>query len=195
MYIREVVTQPRNVPQYCTILNKRYVGPLGTARYLLQSEQEIQLDEAYPYKVVVLLPLFESYNIAHFLEMLKFFLLKTINSAPTNFIVNKYASTNTIHIYPMYKDDYLYVCFEEAQLLRLNPINLLGLYPITNDPLCWFYMRIANPIFWNDLCLIRSSEKTSDMIGVNETISESIANRRSGYKPEQDPQVLMYNRM
>jgi hypothetical protein len=204
MFIRELVTQERNIPSSCVVVKKTYVGPLGTARYLLQSEEEINIDEAIPYKVVLLTPLLNNYNISHYLEMLKFFFVKTINCEPDNFIINKFASTQTTHIYPtcknidpsglIYRDEFFYVCKEEAAILELNPINLLGLYPISNDPLCWFNMKVPDSIFWDDLCLIRSSSKTTEMEGAYETISSAIRNRHDGYKPEQDPPVILYNR-
>ena len=205
MYIRELITQERNIPSHCTVVKKKYVGPLGTAQYLLQSDEEIDVEQAIPYKVVLLTSMFKEYDISHYLEMLRFFLVKTINCEPDNFVITKFASTHTTHIHPMYKnietsgliykDDYLYVCKEEAALLELNPNNLLGFYPITNDPLCWFDMKVPEPILWDDLCLMRSSYKTLEMTGVYETISTAIHNRRQGYRPIKDIPILLYNRI
>lgn len=195
MFVKEIVTHERNIPLNAIILSKKYVGPLGTAKYTLQSEEELNIDEARPYRIVLLSALFNNYDMSHYLEMLKLFFVKSINWMPDNFIVNKFASTHTTHIYPIYKNDYLYVCKEEGKLLEFNPITLLGFYPITNDPMVWYNMRIPNPISWEDACLIRSAEDVSRTVGVDETVSEAIYNRRAGNKPEEDPIVLKYNRI
>lgn len=194
MFIREVITQERKIPSHATIVKKTYIGPLGTALYILHSDQEIVLEEAYPHKLVLLTRLFDSYNIAHYLEMIRFFLIKTINCNPTNFIINKFASTKTTHIYPLYKDEHIYLCREESRLVELNPINLLGLYPITNDPLCLFEMKIPNSILWEDICLVRSSDKQSQAQFARNTIMSVQRRRRCGDKGVNDPPLLAYNR-
>lgn len=194
MYIKEVITQERKIPAHATIARKRYVGPLGTARYLLHSDQEIEVEEAVPFKVVLLSALLDSYSIAHFTEMLRYFLVKTVYCDPTGFIVNKYAYTKTTHIYPVYRDEYIYMCEEERNLAMLNPIVLLGLCPVTNDPLCWFSMRIPNAMHWDDVCVVQSSERHKLSQEIYDTIAETGKRRIEGERPELDPPVLLYTR-
>lgn len=194
MYIKEVITHERKIPQHATVVGKRYLGPLGTARYTLHSDQDIVVEEARPYKVVLLSRMFDHYSIKHFMEMLRYYLVKTIYCNPTGFIVNKFANTGTAHIYPMYKDEYIYMCDEERNLVDMNPIVLLGLYPVTNDPLCWFNMRVSNPISWDGICVVKSSEMSMQAQEIYDTIVETGNRRRLGETARVDPPVLIYTR-
>lgn len=194
MYIKEVITQERKIPQHATIVSKKYVGPLGTARYTLHSDQEIIIEEARPYKVVLLTGMFDQYNIKHFTEMLKYYLVKTIYCSPTGFVMTKFTNTSTTHIYPMYKDEYIYMCEEERKLVDFNPMVLLGLYPVTNDPLCWFNMRIANPMSWDDICVVKSSEVLMQAQQIYDTVVETGNRRRLGERARLDPPCLIYTR-
>ena len=126
--------------------------------------------------------------------MLRFFVVKAVNCNPDSFIVNRFASTGTTHIYPIVKDEYIYACREESVLLDLNPIMLLGLYPVTNDPLCWLDMKVASPIYWDDTCLVRSSDVVAQAQGMRDTITAVARRRREGQKAIRDPALLMYNR-
>lgn len=194
MYVKEVITHQRKIPSHATVIKKEYVGPLGTATYLLHSDQQIDIEEALPYKVVLLTKMFDHYSISHFTEMLRYFLAARIYCAPTEFIVNRFVYTGTTHIYPMYKSEYIYMCQEERKLAELNPNVLLGLYPVTNDPLCWFNMRCAEPMSWNDTCVVRSSERSTQAQQIYDTIVETSRRRANGDRAEKDPPLLLYTR-
>ena len=194
MYIKEVITQERKIPRHATIAEKRYIGPLGTAKYLLHSDREIDVEEAVPFKVVLYSELFKDYNINHYTEMLRYFLVQSVYCNPTGFIINKYASTGTTHIYPMYQNEYIYMCSEESKLCDLSPITLLGLCPVTNDPLCWLSMSIPDPLRWGDTCVVRSEDRIMLSEHIHETIVETSRRRREGQQGVRDPPLFVYSR-
>ena len=184
MYRTEIVTHPTKLDaliksQTVTVVNSQSVGPIGFKRYWLAlDDPSIVLSlAAKRYQFVLLTDVLEHFNLNYFLEMCQLFLKMKLGAAPDDFEIIKMAQPRTTHIYPTYRDtwrngigfaptytsDYLYVGPEEEQLLFIQPLTLLGLRPVSGDPLYWKLayenqvpLQMSRAVKWNHACVMRT---------------------------------------
>lgn len=199
MYRLEIITHPLKMEPFLksdaqavggfstnaqvSIQSQSYIGTIGLNKYILTTDfkKELLNIQAQAYEIVILTNLLEQYSIDDYLEMCKLFIKLRLGSYPDRFEIHKFQNPKTTHIYPIIDGDYLYVCEEENNFLYLEPYSLLGLYPITDDPMCWVSMQLRQPIILEGACLIRSEDKDPSTIDMaNKTLQLMEQARRKG---------------
>lgn len=176
MYRLDIVTHPLKLEPMIKsgsveVLYNAPIGSIGMEQYTISTnnKSEVLSIQAQPYEIVILSDTLNNYSLDDYLEMCKLFIKLKIGEYPESMVVHQFANPRTTHIYPIIDDDYLYVCEEEKQLLYLESYTILGLYPITHDPLCWVSMQIPHPIYFEGGCIIHSRDNNASTIDLAET--------------------------
>lgn len=135
-------------------------GPLGYNRYTaLITEvdlEKVKVFSALIYYVSLDEETVNLYSEDHFLEMLKLFLELRLGARPEGFQKLAFEELQERRYYPLYRGQYLYLRSEETSLLTLDPLNLLGYYPVAKDVQAWQYVKVKQPIMFEGACIVRS---------------------------------------
>ena len=196
MYSIKLVIHPAKFEKILELMPKdptlevkeHYVGCIGMKRYIIKLSDESLLNRlkehaAVPFAIVLMTDVLDEYPLEDYRDMIDLYMTKVISVKPDGFEIIKFASpVRTIHYYPMYGGDYLYVGKEEIELLSIDPLTLLGLRPISDNPLCWTDMDVRGAIWWGGACLVKS-EDVQRNVNLSDQVDTTIAklNRNMRY--------------
>jgi len=146
----------------------RHVHPLGLVEYTVTYDTKeelfnLQRISAYPMEYAIQSTVLLYYNVSHLCRMIEAHIKLMLNVVVTTKLV-KFTDPDVTYILPIYNKEYLYVTPNDAKLLDLDVLNLLGFVPVVENTLCWYHMRIIDPIYWNGICCIESKNLSKDTL-------------------------------
>jgi len=162
MYTLEIFTHPSHLINLAKDLATiteigSSAGPLGYKKYLIETDSSLEFlkIKAEPYCLEIPTSVIKLYNEEYFTKMADFFLNLRIGAKPTSYHIIRIEDTNISLYYPMFASDYFYLRKEDKKLLKVEPLSLLGFYPISTDPAVWNYDEIIEPLVYEGGCVIR----------------------------------------
>jgi hypothetical protein len=204
-----IITHPAEIYKYkLNVINSASHGPIGMYKYVIEVDEADNAEKvntilslaAKPYQFTLLTEVVEYYSLEHLMEMCKLFLEMKNGAACDDFEIVKMTQPRTIHLYPTYRklyynekymtdcgqypyiSEYLYVCKLELDLLELNVITLLGLRPVSNDPLCWKANQMNRGVRWNTALVVRAEGENQQQVDeVHDTFDALESLHRKGY--------------
>jgi hypothetical protein len=141
-------------------------GPLGFVRYTaaIQGLDTERLKEfnALSYYLVLPEEVIRLYSESDFLDMVKLYLGLKIGASPDSFHKIAFEERQERRYYPMYRGEHLYIGPQEAQLLNIDPLGLLGYYPVSGNSEVWNRITVHQPHLLEGACVVRSESLTPE---------------------------------